>query len=583
LIFTRSALEKIVGRLVEITSACGAEGAGLVGKYLRVSQKGNIVLGAPVLLGKGFLERLGAGSEEEVMAFLEYLGGRSLEKLCTWAKEVDQGLFRHVQELTLDDFNVGGKVSENYRAEMVGKFLEWHREYSERLRQAVLGVFGEITEFVPSRLVSRMECRPSPETVSLICDDRVRKLVTVYRARCECGAAAIITPERVGDPSPGTEDIAVLTAMAREHLRTAPFLSGIVRMKEAAEEIASAYFLTAGAAESLRALSQLAGALQKQEIRYEASGWRVGSLRVLSLSSGVLEPLAGKYLSEVGQGRLVPKGEAGEKVRQVWEARLRPVTQGYKELYRALPLTSRLKPSVVAVYDKLDAFATAWSTASLSVSPGGALMLNGKILDLADGNTADVAEAVSLYANFKQEAEKEKLRSPRYNQYAVYKILQLVQSYPARMGVSGISAVLGASKAKKITENKLDRLPLYGALKDLTQQDIADTTSRLVEDGLLSVSYMGRHSLPVLRLPPRVAVLFGTLAGQPEPEAPSPEEKALPKPAGVEEAIGRHSWQTLAELSAAGDWSAEVALNVAAALWPTGNAARIVRSREKVK
>mgnify|MGYP005837985325 CR=1 FL=1 len=60
--------------------------------------------------------------------------------------------------------------------------------------------------------------------------------------------------------------------------------------------------------------------------------------------------------------------------------------------------------------------------------------------------------------------------------------------------------------------------------------------------------------------------------------AGEPETVPLKKRMSIQEAVNKRSWDALAEMAAGGDWAAEVALNVAAAFWPSGKAAKALKA-----
>lgn len=176
-----------------------------------------------------------------------------------------------------------------------------------------------------------------------------------------------------------------------------------------------------------------------------------------------------------------------------------------------------------------------------------------------------------IFKSFKNAAEAARAKAAGYDQDVVLKVLRFIADHPEKMGATTAAAVLTGSKAKKVADRKLFSLSGYGSLRGVvTQKDLAQTISRMVNDGLLRIKYVGQHDMPVLRVPVETEKIVKTLD--------EPEIVPLKKRMNIQEAIGKRSWDALAEMAAGGDWAAEVALNAAAALWPSSKAAKALKT-----
>jgi hypothetical protein len=338
-----------------------------------------------------------------------------------------------------------------------------------------------------------------------------------------------------------------------------------------ANGIRSLYYLNAQAAKAAEDLDSLLRGLEGRQLRYGGNGsWYVGSLRFDSITPESLRAFAGKALTAVEKGALVPREKARERVRQLWALAGEPACAGYEEVWAGLPVTAKFTPSVVNAYNSLKKLVEAWTNGNITVSPKNELRVNGVKLEELDEET--VRRSASLVFNsFKNAAEAARAKAAEYDQGVVLKVLWFVADNPEKMGVSTVAAVLAGSKAKKVAERKLSNLSGYGSLRGVvTQKDLAQIVGRMVNDGLLRVKRVGWHDMPVLRVPGETEGMLKALG---EPEMPF-----LQKQMGIQEAVGKRSWDALAEMAAGGDWAAEVALNVAAALWPSSKAAKALKT-----
>jgi len=583
----------ILDRLVEVvTSVCGSARGGLVRKHLRVSGKGNIVLALPVLLGKKFLAELGASSVNEIEKFIELMHPDTAAKIASWAIEAEQGVTSHIRELQRDDFVLSGELPGDDETSLVEAFLATHREYAARLEKDAVSVFGAVSEALPPGIRERIACRPCPDTVKTAPDPSLLQLSPGYFMECACGFTATVT--RRGKPAvlPRLEaaDSRAMNAAAQKHVFGDPnghlrLVSLTKQRQEQAARLLEEYYLTPEASHAGEQLATFVQAVTGARLVRTADGWRIGDLPVGRPSAESLVAMAEGMLAVIEAGKIVLRQEASQMVRNFWREHVEPVCRGYEELYDSLPWTARLSPALGKAYADLQAFVRDWSSG---------VIRDGRVVGRYGLHQLDPdkvrTDAARLVNEFRRQAET---RPGSRDQPVVDAALRLVAGNPDRMGVTTAAAVLAGSRARKVTERGLDHLPAYGLFRGHSQENIASTLTRMVADHLLEVSHVGRHRLPVLHVPKHVRTAMKQR--HPEPEAPArpqeedrrgtgpgdqPARKPAPAPRDVEEAVRRRAWDTLAGMSDGGDWAAAVALGLAAELWPSGKAARIVKTRD---
>jgi hypothetical protein len=570
-------------RLIEILTGvtdwfCGSDRAALVGKRLRRSNKGNIVFESTPVLTKRFLEGLHADSSEDLEHFVECLKPEAAAELAAWAQAYGDGGNAPVREFGLDDFAARG-LAEDKIALAMDNFLLAHRTYAGKMRGAAADL-GAVE--LSGSLAQVTGCRPEAGTVAL--EVAQSKLAVVCRGACACGFAATVTGKTVTIlPSVVTEHNRLLGALAAGQVLGRPDdpeapAARIGWLQGQSEGIAAEYHLTPKALQAARELSAFAESVRNRKISYDGT-WSIGPFRFDSLTpANVLEKVAKERYAIIEAGRITRKDEIGTRIREAWRTRIKPVCGDYGEIYAALPPTARLTKQVVKAYQNLSSLNAAWSSAKISVAGDGSLAVDGHVLKDIERDAA--TEAARLSAVFTASVARAGTRAGAYNQGVVRKIVELVAAHQGRMGATGVSQVLAGSKSQKILHNRLDRLPGYGSLAGVvSQQAIAGMVDMMTEDGLLTVGERGyyRHSMPVLRVSPEVVAAFRALPEVPLEQAP-PKGRVVDQPATIQESVARRSWDTLAGMAEDGDWAAEVALNVAAALWPSGKAVKCLRA-----
>lgn len=540
---------------------------------LRVSHKGNIVISAPVVISKNLLNHFGAESVEDVNRLLSCITPEAAERIVAWANEAKNGDFRNIRELKPKDFCVPREIAAGEKDSLYKTFVRVHSEYSSGLGKTATEVFGTAAaeDLLPAGIRQCLRCSPGPEDVNF---SRSGTLKTT--AECRCGFTAVLAGGN-GRPSStlvSKDHQELISAAAQYYFRRYSSVRLADEIKAAcqkANEIRNLYYLNAQAAKAAEDLDSLLRGLEGRQLRYGGNGsWYVGSLRFDSITPESLRAFAGKALTAVEKGALVRKEKARERVRQLWALAGEPVCAGYEEVWAGLPVTVKFTPSVVNAYNSLKKLVETWTNGNITVSPKNELLVNGVKLEELD-EEAVRRSAKLVFNSFKNAAEAARAKAAGYDQGVVLKVLRFVADNPEKMGATTVAAVLAGSRAKKVAERKLSSLSGYGSLRGVaTQKDLARIVGQMVNDGLLRVKRVGWHDMPVLRVPGETEGMLKALGG--------PEMPPLQKQMSIQEAVGRRSWDALAEMASGGDWAAEVALNVAAALWPGSKAAKALKT-----
>lgn len=105
----------------------------------------------------------------------------------------------------------------------------------------------------------------------------------------------------------------------------------------------------------------------------------------------------------------------------------------------------------------------------------------------------------------------------------------------------------------------------------ITQKELSNLIQNMIEDGLINVAYVGWYDLPVLYIHETVKKQLESM------QSPEPIFTEKKQSVSIEEAVNKREWDKLAEM-AKENWSAEAALKTAAVLWPSGKAAKAVKT-----
>jgi len=536
-------------------------------RYLRVSKAGNIILcDRPIITGR-LLEQYGAKSKNDVECLLKCLTEKAARKIISWVDEIGRGGASLAGELTPEDFNLETELSQHDREMMLVKFSSVHENHSRSIEEKLVKLYAGLEiETAPKKILNQINCA----------FDRIEVTRKGFGFVIKCGCGLKVEVDgQLRQFKPLDVDWDKLSAevinIHLEKYRKVQLVDEIEHYRKQAEDIEYAFFLNSKARLSLVDLKEISSAIKNYRmISFSNHGlWRFGAVLLPDISAETLRAYTRKAFSTIQKGRLVSKSEVQKKAKEIWESVGKSVCGDYEKAWRELPVTVRMRKSVVNAYRDLKDQEEAWSKGKITLSSKDRLLINGMEID--EISEESVRRTTQIFVNrFKHAVDSAK--AAECDQYVAYQVLCLIRDYPKKMGATMVAALLTGSKSQRITRNKIDRNPYYGTLKGrITQKDLVEFIKNMVSDGLLKVKHIGWHDMPVLCLPDDTKELFDNLEQPERTEAP-PVKRAET----VEEAVNKRDWDSLAEM-ADKNWAAEVALNIAAVLWPTGKAAKALK------
>jgi hypothetical protein len=536
---------------------------------LRVSKKGNLLLDEEPLLASSTAEALGARTPEDVWVLLcEMLSdeaARMVHRVLCSPKGAEKP-----RQLFASDFVM--EPLEGVPQSVWTVFKKEHEAHSAMLAEHAEKVFCGLPVGLPddARPVVRIRCRPQLEAAALEC----RGAVCVVRCSA-CGFAAVFSriSGRLLSHSESTslaQDGAELTRQAELLLSRRLAEAGMPeKLKSLAREIEAELEGRIGASEAYaRAarLRSLAESIRNAGVRWWNGEWEAASVRLPSTDPSVLMEHFERWAEEARRLPSVSVEQAREALVRFWEESGRAAWEKAEALWAELLPVFRILPEVRQAYEKLRRFAEALSAGRFEVK-NRQCFVGGEVVAWLDGPSL-AAVLDRLCRSFERAARGGGKKG--LNMEAVFGVLHLLAGRPKEMGVTTVAAVLAGSRARKVLDRGYDKLPQYGLLKGrFTQEELVRVAEEMVRRGLVGTAYVGRHDLRVLFLPKHMeeAVLSRSASG-------GQEEGVLLERA--ERAARKRGWDELAEMASEGFFPARAALAAAAALWPSGGAAKLL-------
>lgn len=543
----------------------------------RVSKRGTVLIDEQPVLTHDVLERAGLAGETQVeraenlkRLLTEMLSPCAVRALHD-ALVLPKGKARF-PKIGLENFVVGKGMELPEKGWTA--FEAAHVKYSGTLKaQAEKLLAGlDLSLFGSLGLLRRTECQPEQKDVVASVDAR-----GVWVAECrKCGFTAAFAPKswvwlngdcRGSDVfKDGAELLNRVAFVLAERLRRSDEFREADRLCAALEEEMAARVPCARAQELLFQLKILTQSVRESRVEWRDGAWMVMPFRVPPEPAAVLERCA----EAVEEARSLPAptlSEAREMALRFWEKEGGLRWESVRRLHAELPPLLRLAPRVEQAWNRLESFVSALKAGRFETRDR-QVCLGSERMSVADEASLGTALA-ELICEFEGVARGPGGEVPSFD--VAVEVLKLVAARPKEMGTTTVAAVLAGSKARKVLERKYDKLPQYGVLKGrCSQAEVVRAVEKLAEMCLVSVVHVGWHDLPVLHLPKAVreAVRSGALSAEPEDGARLLER--------AERAARKRGWDELAEMASEGYFPARAALAAAAALWPSGGAARLL-------
>ncbi|SMB96899.1 RQC domain-containing protein [Thermanaeromonas toyohensis ToBE] len=532
---------------------------------IRVSSQKNIVLDDKLLVGRELLERCGVGSAEGLRELLSRLAPTA----AAWLKRVLDGAPGQVAVMPLTELDfLGYEASGEERplGAFVEAFKKHHEWYSSELRCLLEARFAGIVPERSSGAVSRALCEVSREEYVA-----VRTVGGAWVFRCPCGVSAVVSSQgHVQVDKRGVaqleQDKATIVNLAKsvwaEKLSRDGIVDSAQRCLERVRESLAGYFYPAAVAKKVSELEALVRNLRAGNLVVRGEVLAVPGpqppVRVYEVKDYLCSTL-----EEILNAPKVPAGEIQGVLRQAWENSGKELWEEVRSRWEALPELCKIMPLVKNAYGEAAAFAEQWEKGNLALQDG-AVLMGGRRIAPPYGDNA-LAELKQLKQRFEFQASQ--AVSPQASDI-IEAALRFFMRHPNQVGATTAAAILTGSRAQKIVKEGYTKLPEYGLLKSrCSQRKVVEVISWLTRQGLLQVTYKGYYGLPVLKVSGPVAELLkesGAVL-----TTTYVEEDAVPK------AASRKDWEVLAEMAGQGVFAARAALATAAALWPSGKAARL--------
>lgn len=137
-----------------------------------------------------------------------------------------------------------------------------------------------------------------------------------------------------------------------------------------------------------------------------------------------------------------------------------------------------------------------------------------------------------------------------------------------KMGRVTLAKILSGSKSKDLVERNLDKTEWSGLLGQMKQANIVESIDKLIQFKIITVSYYGRHNLPLVNIKKSDVIGGGTL------KVKSPLVPAVFTANKKAETLISDAFEN-------GDWLAEFVVKAQAVLQPYSQAAKLLKKVKK--
>ena len=572
--------------IVEVLSKYGlSEQEGeVVERHCRVSKAGNIVLADKLLLFHNLFYAFHVHSKDMAGELLRRMKSFAAEEIIQCVRDLSNYTTScqlkdwKCRELTPDDFDIDvEEITEEEKEMLRDRFYKAHDDYISTLRNHIDKLFTGLGKdafeiLVPADVLKRLNCKGDLRSIDF------DKKELAFLLKCSCGISGKLNTFLCQVVNDKWADITKCEKEIVEHrfdtYESFQLLTKVDFCCSQAEDTARAYFLTKNARSKLEELRTLKSALRKpSQIKYsvESGLWGVGSKKFPDITAETIYEAAQSALQDVRNGKLLSKEGVKERIKEAWGFAGKESYDEAGRIWSGLPFFTKMRVSVASAYTRLVSFANACANGEVIVSQRGDIIVGEATID-TDSEKKFIENMIKIYLDkFKNAVNS--AGTVGYDQYIMYQVLRVVAEHQEKMGVTTVAALLTGSKSQKIMNSGYNRSSSYGILKGvITQKDLANLIKNMVQDGFLSIKYVGWHDMPVLRVP---EVEKRHLESIPPPEGTPGEGKQVTYT--VEETVNKRAWDRLAEM-AKESWPAEAALRTAALLWPSGKAAKAVKA-----
>jgi len=540
----------------------------------RVSNAGNILMSNKILISNNLISYLNMSSKNDIKELMACLKENSLKEILVWIEKfISNYSCSGSRELTVSDFDFTYQVEEKNKEFLQSAFLQAHQKYINSLEKEIKEIIkglGEFEDLIPVTVLSYLKCAGT--------DLKLIRKRFKYFIRCTCGLEAEADLETFKCRLLNNQEEQIIQCVQnvtkycldkyKEH--QIPVL--LKNYDEQVDIIERDYFLNSSAYLKLSELKTFKETVEGQrKIEYfrHSNKWIFGSKTLPSITPERILSLIQETFRVIQNGKLFLKTEAQERIREIWITKGREKFDECNRIWSALPFTVKL--FTVNLYKQFKIYTE-------ECSKGNVHALNGRLIiggtEVETINEESIINAFQSYIN-KIKKTADSIEPDRDNAYSILKVIE--SSLPKKMGITTVAAVLTGSRARKVIDRGLNKNAYYGALKNISQIDIINQIKRMIESNILKIRYIGRKDLPILCLTDETKKLITSLSVSEVPEIVqenNTDEKSTVK---IEDIVNRRAWDIL-EKKSKKDFSAEAILKVAAVLWPTGKAAKIVKA-----
>lgn len=553
------------------------KGEQIIKKYCRVSKAGNIMLADKLLLPRKFFNFFRKHDKTVIREILTRLKDDVMKEIIGW---IEQGgpNFPGIRQLILDDFDLNREATEEEKEILESKFLKAHKQCIDNMKNEIklllAGIDEEIWEsIIPPDILNRLNCEGNIISIEYIENE------FVFLIACSCGICGEVnTFESPQILNNNWNDIREVEREVVKHCfsyyESFQLLEKLEHCCNQAKDIERNYFLTQNARSKLEGIKVIKAALKRPDsitcvYSDRENLWRFGSQRLPNISVETVYEIAQNMLRDVQEGKLFPRENISKRLKEAWESVGKAMYEDVQKTWLDLPFGVKIKASVIKKYEKLVAFANSCANGEIILSPRGEISIGNVTVHTANEEKFIENTMQHLWDEFKKVVSETNIN---YDPHLLYHVLYTIKENPKEMGVTTVAALLTGSKSQKIISNKYDKSSSYGVLKGvITQKELNDLIKNMVKDGLINVAYVGWHDLPVLYIHETVEKQLESM------QAPEPIFTEKKQSVSIEEAVNKREWDKLAEM-AKENWSAEAALKTAAVLWPSGKAAKAVKT-----